>query len=92
MCILTLQMLYQFDFRLTAWRSGMTVLANVLVYVIAWAILNRSDNDMICPDDAYAFKNLMLTCIGIGIAATIGYHLLVKFPIRHSHVLGYIKT
>ena len=69
-----------FDLRLTAWRSGMTVLANVLVYVIAWAILNRSDNDMICPDDAYAFKNLMLTCIGIGIAATIGYHLLVKFP------------
>jgi len=65
---------------LTAWRSGMTVLANVLVYIIAWVILNRSDNEMVCPDDAYAFRNLMLVCISVGIAATIGYHLLVKFP------------
>jgi len=65
---------------LTAWRSGMTVLANVLVYLVAWAILNRSSNDMICPDDAYAFRNLMLVCISIGAAASIGYHLSVKFP------------
>ena len=69
-----------FDYRLTAWRSGMTVLANVLVYLVAWAILNRSSNDMICPDDAYAFRNLMLVCISIGAAASIGYHLSVKFP------------
>ena len=68
------------DYRLTAWRSGMTVLANVLVYLVAWAILNRSSNDMICPDDAYAFRNLMLVCISIGAAASIGYHLSVKFP------------
>ena len=58
----------------------MTVLANILVYLVAWAILNRSSNNMICPDDAYAFRNLMLVCISIGAAASIGYHLSVKFP------------
>ena len=66
----------------------MTVLANVLVYLVAWAILNRSSNNMICPDDAYAFRNLMLVCISIGAAASIGYHLLVKFP----NALGNIKV
>ena len=55
-------------------------MANVLVYLVAWAILNRSSNEMICPDDAYAFRNLMLVCISIGAAASIAYHLLVKFP------------
>ena len=58
----------------------MTVLANILVYLTAWAILNKSDNDMICPGDAYAFRNLMLVCISIGAICCIGYQFLVKFP------------
>lgn len=66
---------------LTAIRYAMTVLSNILVYLIAWVLFNGDRNeDMISPDDAATFRILMLVCISVGSAASLGYHFNVKFP------------
>ena len=57
----------------------MTVASNILVYSCAWGLLNKSDGQgMIGPEDVAAFQTLMEICLGVGILATIIYHLNVK--------------
>ena len=66
---------------LTAVRYGMTVTSNILVYLVAWAFFDQNrDVDTITPNDAWAFKSLMLVCIVVGSVASLGFHFNVKFP------------
>ena len=67
---------------LTAIRYGMTVASNILVYAVAWGLL--ANKNMIDPGDAYAFRDLMLVCVSVGIVTSIGFHLMVKFPRGHE--------
>lgn len=64
---------------LTAIRYAMTVLSNILVYLAAWALL-KNDSDLIGPNDASAFRNLMLICVTVGSVASVAYHATVSLP------------
>ena len=40
---------------------------------LAWAFLSGiHGEEMLKPEDAYAFRNTMLICIGVGFVASIG--------------------
>ena len=53
------------------------------MYSTLWIILD-GDTSSVSPSDTYAFTYVMLFSICIGIVASIGYHLLVKFPDYHK--------
>jgi len=63
---------------LTAVRYGFTVVSSISVYGITWAFLGIEADKEISQSDQEIFRNIMLVCISIGIAATSGFHLLVK--------------
>ena len=70
---------------LTAIRYAMTVISNILVYLVMLGFLNGERSvDMVCPEDQPVFRNVMLVCIGVGSFATLFYHFLVKFPQQSS--------
>ena len=42
-------------------------------FILAWAFLSGiHGEEMLKPEDAYAFRNTMLICIGVGFLASIG--------------------
>ena len=41
---------------------------------------------MVKPEDAYAFQNTMLICIGVGFFASIGYHVITKLPYSNGNI------
>ena len=42
-------------------------------FILAWAFLSGiHGEEMLKPEDAYAFRNTMLICIGVGFVASIG--------------------
>ncbi|XP_014223881.1 major facilitator superfamily domain-containing protein 12-like [Trichogramma pretiosum] len=66
---------------LTAIRYSFTVLSNVLMYVITWAILRVTSEDtlqQIGPKDAHKFQQIVLIGMGIGLLFTIIFHVCVK--------------
>jgi len=64
---------------LTAIRYSMTVISTIMVYSTLWIFL-EGDTSSVNPADGYAFTYVMLVCMCIGLVASIGYHILVKFP------------
>ena len=55
----------------------------------AWAFLSGIGGDrMVKPEDAYAFQNTMLICIGVGFFASIGYHVITKLPYSNGNIDG----
>ncbi|XP_076246049.1 major facilitator superfamily domain-containing protein 12 isoform X2 [Calliopsis andreniformis] len=67
---------------LIAIRYSFTVLSNIFVYCITWAVLhitNTKDSDsQIGPDDAKKFQEVVFIGIGIGSIASILFHIFVK--------------
>ena len=52
---------------LTAIRYGMTVAANITVYLVTWIFLGIGSQDsMIGPTDAASFRNIMVVCVSLG--------------------------
>ena len=52
---------------LTAIRYGMTVGANISVYLVTWIFLGIGSQDsMIGPNDAESFRNIMIFCVTMG--------------------------
>ena len=49
------------------------------VYSTLWIFL-EGDTSSVSTADGYAFTYVMLVCMCIGLVASIGYHILVKFP------------
>jgi len=68
---------------LTAIRYSMTVISTIMVYSTLWIFL-EGDTSSVNPADGYAFTYVMLVCMCIGLIASIGYHILVKFPDSHK--------
>lgn len=67
--------------KLTAIRYGFTVLSNVMVYVITWFALHIDDSSnasKIGPDDAWKFQQVVWSGLGIGVVASIIFHIGVK--------------
>lgn len=67
---------------LIAIRYSFTVLSNVLVYCITWAVLhitsNQDTNAQIGPQDAQKFQKVVFIGIGIGAVASFIFHIFVK--------------
>ena len=59
------------------------------IFFPAWAFLSGIGGDrMVKPEDAYAFQNTMLICIGVGFFASIGYHVITKLPYSNGNIDG----
>lgn len=65
---------------LNSLRYAFTVISSVSVYGIAWAFLNFqcASSNQITPDDAPAFRNLTLTCVGMGVCFSLVFHIFLK--------------
>lgn len=67
---------------LIAIRYSFTVLSNVLVYCITWAVLHiTSDQDskaQIGPQDAPKFQKVVFIGIAVGAVASVLFHIFVK--------------
>ncbi|XP_063928728.1 major facilitator superfamily domain-containing protein 12-like isoform X1 [Zophobas morio] len=66
--------------KLTAIRYSFTVVSNLLVYVITWAILhiNSGAESKVGPGDADKFQHVVWTGLAIGIVASVIFHVFVK--------------
>lgn len=65
---------------LNSLRYAFTVISSVSVYGIAWAFLNFqcASSNQITPEDAPAFRNLTLTCVGMGVCFSLVFHIFLK--------------
>ena len=71
---------------INAWRYAGTVISNVMVYCITWALLGLSKDSEaeegqvshVCPKDAPRFRDLVLIIVGIGVLFSIIFHVVVK--------------
>ena len=59
---------------LTAIRYSATNISNITVYLLAWAFLG-SATESVGPNDTGSFSYLMVSCVSIGIVATIIFHI-----------------
>ncbi len=68
--------------RLTSLRYGATVASNIAVYLVAWAFLGSAKDagDLIGPENAADFRNIMLVVVCLGLAASICFHAVIRVP------------
>jgi len=74
---------------LTAIRYGMTVVSNLTVYTIAWVVLGQSNSQSISEADVDKFRNIMLIVLGLGVATSLAFHLIVKEVPSTDMMSGY---
>ena len=55
----------------------MTVLSNITVYCIAWIVLGQGSEQSVGPQDVDKFRTIMLSVLGIGAVASLGFHLII---------------
>ncbi|XP_030766069.1 major facilitator superfamily domain-containing protein 12-like [Sitophilus oryzae] len=74
--------------KLTAIRYAFTVLANVLVYVVTWAVLHLAgnDNNKINWTDAPKFQHIVWGVMSFGAVCSFLFHFLIK---EHEQQNGY---
>ncbi|XP_076819781.1 major facilitator superfamily domain-containing protein 12-like isoform X1 [Clavelina lepadiformis] len=74
---------------LNAFRYAFTVFSSILVYGIAWLVLDlpgsTSNGHELSPIDAPSFRNLVLSVVGIGIVFSGIFHFVLKEPPRTAH-------
>ncbi|KAJ8736473.1 hypothetical protein PYW08_007129 [Mythimna loreyi] len=78
---------------LTAIRYGFTVFSNLFVYVITWIILHLTgecDKHQVGPTDAWKFRHVVYIVLGLGIIASVIFHISVteKNNYRHEQLLA----
>ena len=70
-------------------RKYLSFKLTFIYFFTAWAFLSGIGGDrMVKPEDAYAFQNTMLICIGVGFFASIGYHVITKLPYSNGNIDG----
>lgn len=67
---------------LTSMRYAATVLSNLTVFCVCWALLGmdagESDGDSeLGPEDGHAFGNMAIICMGIGLIMAVIFHYFV---------------
>ncbi|XP_073957773.1 major facilitator superfamily domain-containing protein 12-like [Choristoneura fumiferana] len=66
---------------LTAVRYGFTVFSNLFVYIITWVVLHvtgECDKQQVGPGDAWKFRHIVYIVMGVGLVASIVFHLSVR--------------
>ncbi|XP_024940527.1 major facilitator superfamily domain-containing protein 12 isoform X2 [Cephus cinctus] len=73
---------------LTAMRYSAQVGAAVVVFVITWIVLPSSEDPTVKlnQQDASKFRNIVLICTGLGVVATVLFHIFLKT--RHIEQLN----
>lgn len=76
---------------LNALRYAFTVISNIAVYAITWAVLgiansgaDANESSKIGPEDDVEFRNIVLIVVAVGIIQSIIFHIGVKEPNTHS--------
>ncbi|XP_050301527.1 major facilitator superfamily domain-containing protein 12-like isoform X2 [Anthonomus grandis grandis] len=66
--------------KLTAVRYAFTVMANIIVYMIAWLVLSLEDRDnsQIGPPDVGNFQLVVNSVMGLGVLCSLLFHIFVK--------------
>lgn len=66
--------------KLTAVRYGFTVIANVLVYIVTWAVLHLggNDNNKINYTDEKRFQHIVISVMTFGSICSLLFHIFVK--------------
>ncbi|XP_018334072.1 major facilitator superfamily domain-containing protein 12 isoform X2 [Agrilus planipennis] len=73
--------------KLIAIRYSFTVISNVLVYLITWAVLHinsDSNESQIGPSDAYKFQTVVWIGLSIGIFCSVIFHLGINEENQYS--------
>ena len=55
----------------------MTVMSNIAVYCIAWAVLGQGSEQSVGPQDLDKFRTIMFVVLAIGAVTSLGFHLTV---------------
>ena len=64
---------------LTSVRYGFTVISSILVYLTTWLFFGLGDtSQQVGRNNTEEFRNIMLIGIGIGLVATVGFHLIIR--------------
>ena len=64
---------------LTSVRYGASVMSSILVYLTTWLFFGVGDtSQQVGHDDTEEFRNIMLVGISVGLAATVGFHLIIR--------------
>ncbi|KAJ0182630.1 hypothetical protein K1T71_001999 [Dendrolimus kikuchii] len=77
---------------LTAVRYGFTVFSNLFVYIVTWITLHitgECDKHQVGPSDAWKFRHIVYVVLGLGVVASILFHLSVneKYSYRRQEQL-----
>ena len=60
-------------------RYGFTVISSILVYLTTWLFFGLGDtSQQVGRNNTEEFRNIMLIGIGIGLVATVGFHLIIR--------------
>ena len=60
-------------------RYGFTVISSIVVYLTTWLFFGLGDtSQQVGRNNTEEFRNIMLIGIGIGLAATVGFHLIIR--------------
>lgn len=75
---------------LIACRYTFTVMSNVFVYVLAWGVFHvTSESHQMGPSDKPGFQIIVMAGLGVGIACSILFHMVVKevpnTPVLEQH-------
>ena len=60
-------------------RYGFTVISSIIVYLTTWLFFGLGDtSQQVGRNNTEEFRNIMLIGIGIGLVATVGFHLIIR--------------
>ncbi|CAB3378377.1 Hypothetical predicted protein [Cloeon dipterum] len=70
--------------KLIAVRYSLTVISNIFVYVITWAVLHLTSDktdDQVGPQDMYKFQNIVVICLAVGAGCSVFFHCGTTEPV-----------
>lgn len=64
---------------LTAVRYSVSIVSNVVVYVVTWAVLRTSSDNQIGANDAYRFRDISLILTLVGVSMSVLFNFSLSF-------------
>uniref|UniRef100_A0A1Q3FMD5 Putative na+/melibiose symporter n=2 Tax=Culex tarsalis TaxID=7177 RepID=A0A1Q3FMD5_CULTA len=64
---------------LTAVRYSVSIVSNVVVYIVTWAVLRTSSDNQIGANDAYRFRDISLILTLVGVSMSVLFNFSLSF-------------
>uniref|UniRef100_A0A8D8A2W1 Major facilitator superfamily domain-containing protein 12 n=2 Tax=Culex pipiens TaxID=7175 RepID=A0A8D8A2W1_CULPI len=64
---------------LTAVRYSVSIVSNVVVYLVTWAVLRTSSDNQIGANDAYRFRDISLILTLVGVSMSVLFNFSLSF-------------